>query len=590
MNKQTHLILLKRLFPILLSILLLTGCFGSSEVVPDEKTQKNITAENTHLAFAAFTDELFMQEVTSDSITLHYTVASPQALSIPETTPTLGSASEQERISSIEQTEKMLKKLKGFTYKNLSKQDKITYDILKWQFETVQSSKPFAYYAESLGATTGIQAQLPILFAEYEFYCSKDIEDYLLLLRQLPQYFEEIAAYESEKSNAGLFMAKSTVDQIVKQCNDFLCDVDSHYLTTTFNTRMDKLDWLSDEQKSQFKDLNRSTLTEYVYPAYESLMECLNTLKDSSKNENGLCKLPQGKEYYTYLVKRSTGSESTPEELIKRVQKQIQTDINSMSLLINASPSALDSVQEPLITYSEPDAILEHLKETIKKQFPAAPTVSYSVKYVDASLQEHLSPAFYLTPPIDRITQNVIYLNEPSFHDTIQLFTTLAHEGYPGHMYQNIYFQSTSPDKIRSLLSFPGYAEGYATYAELFSYDYMGLAPESSQLLKLSSSITLGLYAYLDLSIHYEGKTLEEAKNFLNKYGVTDDAAITQIYEAIVAEPANYLKYYVGYLEFLSLREKAESLWGDDFTDKRFHQYILQMGDAPFCVLEKYLE
>ncbi len=589
MKKQPHLTLFKLLFPSLLCVLLLCGCFDSSEVVPDEKTQKSITAENAHLSFSKFTDELFMQEVTCDSITLHYTVASPEALSIPDITPTLGSASEQDRISSIEKADATLKRLKTFTYKNLPKTDKITYDILKWQFETIQSSREFSYYAESLGPTTGIQAQLPILLAEYEFHCSKDIEHYLLLLRQLPQYFEEIAAYESEKSKAGLFMAKSTAEQIIKQCNDFLCDVDSHYLTTTFDQRIDQLEWLSDEQKSQFKAINRSTLTDYVYPAYKSLTECLNTLKDTSQNSGGLCQLPRGKEYYAYLVKRSTGSESTPQELIKRVQKQIQTDLNSMSLLVNASPSALDALQEPAIAFSEPEAILEHLKETIKNQFPAAPGVSCSVKYVDASLQKHLSPAFYLTPPIDRITQNIIYLNQPSFRDNIQLFTTLAHEGYPGHMYQNIYFQSTSPDNVRALFSFPGYAEGYATYAELFSYDYMGLPTESSQLLKLSSSITLGLYASLDLSIHYEGKTLEDAKSYLTQYGITDEAAITQIYEAIVAEPANYLKYYVGYLEFLTLREKAETLWGDDFTDKRFHQYILQMGDAPFCVLDKYL-
>lgn len=589
MKKQPHLTLFKMLFPVLLCVLLLCGCFDSSEVVPDEKTQKSITAENAHLTFSKFTNELFMQEVTSDSITLHYTVASPEALSIPDITPTLGSASEQDRISSIEKTEAMLKKLKTFTYKNLSKKDKITYDILKWQFETIQNSKEFSYYAESLGPTTGIQTQLPILLAEYEFHCSKDIEHYLLLLRQLPQYFEEIAAYESEKSKAGLFMAQSTAEQIIKQCDDFLCDVDSHYLTTTFDQRIDQLEWLSDEQKSQFKSINRSTLTEYVYPAYENLTECLTSLKDNSQNSGGLCQFPKGKEYYAYLAKRSTGSESTPEELIKRIQKQIQTDLNSMSLLINASPAALDILQEPSIAFSEPEAILEHLKEAVKKQFPTAPSVSCSIKYVDASLQEHLSPAFYLTPPIDRITQNVIYLNQPSFRDNIQLFTTLAHEGYPGHMYQNIYFQSTSPDNVRALFSFPGYAEGYATYAELFSYDYMGLPAESSQLLKLSSSITLGLYASLDLSIHYEGKTLEQAKSYLTQYGITDETAITQIYEAIVAEPANYLKYYVGYLEFLSLREKAETLWGDDFTDKRFHQYILQMGDAPFCVLDKYL-
>lgn len=579
------------LLPLLLVILIsCAGCSKDAEVVPDSQTQSKLERENAHNSFAALTEELFLDEVTSDSITLHYTVASPDALSIPEQQAVLGHISEEARLASAEEAGNWLKRLEEIPYDSLEKKDKITYDILKWEFETISSSKDYAYFAESISPTIGIQAQLPILLAEYEFRRSKDIEDYILLLRQLPDYYNELLAYEQEKSKAGLFMADFTVDAVVAQCQDFLCDINEHYLTSTFNSKIDALEWLSDEQKSQFKELNQATLANYVYPAYQSLIDGLPPLKDTCTNKEGLCHYPEGKSYYSYLVKRSTGSDSTPEELIKRVQKQIQTDLSSMSALLNDSPTILENLQSLSIEFTDPEQILEHLKTSMQSQFPTPPNVSYTVKYVDESLQKHLSPAFYLTPPIDRITENVIYLNEPSFRDNIQLFTTLAHEGYPGHLYQNVYSASTSPDKVRSIFSFPGYAEGYATYAELFSYDYMGLDKDVSSLLKLSSSVTLGLYATLDLGIHYDGWSEEKAKDFLYKYGIQDAATVTEIYHAIVSEPANYLKYYVGYLEFLTLREHAEQAWGNDFTDKKFHQYILEMGDAPFSVLEKYLK
>ncbi len=570
---------------------LMKGCHdNSADVVPDKQLQKDISAENAHLTFSELTNEIFLKEVTSDSITLHYTIASPQALSIPNITPTLGHIGEQTRLDSIEQVEGYLTELEKISYDTLSSKDQITYDILKWQFESIVSSRDFNYFSEDISPTIGIQAQLPILLAEYEFRCSKDIEDYILLLRQLPQYYTELLTYQQEKAAAGLFMANATVDDVVQQCNDFLCDVNNHYLTSTFNQRIDTLEWLSEQQKSQFKALNLSTLTEYVYPAYTSLTEGLTALKDTCTNQEGLCHYPDGKAYYAFLVKMSTGSESTPDELIKRTQKQLQSDLNSMALIMEENPSVLENISSPAVTFTDPEAILDHLKEAMTEDFPTGPNVACTVKYVDPSLEKHLSPAFYLTPPVDRITQNVIYINKPSFRDNVQLFTTLAHEGYPGHLYQNISSQSASPDKVRSLFSFPGYAEGYATYAEMFSYDYMGLDGDVSSLLKLSSSVTLGIYAAVDLGIHHEGWSLEDTKAFLTKYGITDAATITEIYHAIVAEPANYLKYYIGYLEFLTLREKAEEVWGNEFTDKKFHQYILNMGDAPFVVLNKWLK
>lgn len=579
-----------KILPLLL-LLLLTGCGKEkADVVPDTGTQTKLDAENAHNQFSAFTDELFFNEVTSDSISLHYTVASPAALSLPEQSPTLGHFGENVRQSSLQQAETYLAQLEKIPYKALPKKDKITYDIISWQLETLISSKDYSYFSESISPTIGIQAQLPILLAEYEFRSSKDLEDYLLLLQSLPDYYNELIAYEKEKASAGLFMPGYTVDAVASQCDDFLCDISSHYLTTTFDTRLDALDWLTEEQKNQFRELNRQALSQYVYPAYTSLKENLTALRETNTNQEGLCHYPNGREYYAYLVKMSTGSESTPTELIARTEKQMQKDLEEMSSLMKSSPQSFENIASLSIPYTEPEEMLNHLKEAVCDSFPTPPDVNYTVKTVDPSLEEHLSPAFYLTPPIDRLTENVIYINQSSFRDNIQLFTTLAHEGYPGHLYQNVYSQSTGPDRVRSVFSFPGYAEGYATYAEIWSYQYMGLDENVSHLLQLSSSVTLGLYATLDLKIHQEGWSMEQARDFLLKYGIQDEEAITQMYQAIVAEPANYLKYYIGYLEFLTLKEQAKETWKDKYTDKKFHEYILTMGDAPFAVLQKYLK
>ena len=192
-----------------------------------------------------------------------------------------------------------------------------------------------------------------------------------------------------------------------------------------------------------------------------------------------------------------------------------------------------------------------------------------------------------MIPAIDNSTENVIYINQGHLPDDLSLFTTLAHEGYPGHLYQTTYFAGKDPALIRNLLNFGGYTEGWATYSEMMSYYYAPISNEQATLMQKNSSIILGLYALADMGIHYEGWTLIEAISFFRSYGITDTDTIETIYDLIIADPANYLKYYIGYVEFLELKKDAIEKWDDDFTQKKFHTAVLDIGPAPFGLLHK---
>lgn len=192
-----------------------------------------------------------------------------------------------------------------------------------------------------------------------------------------------------------------------------------------------------------------------------------------------------------------------------------------------------------------------------------------------------------MIPAIDNSAENVIYINQGHLPDDLSLFTTLAHEGYPGHLYQTTYYADTDPDPIRNLLSFGGYTEGWATYTEMMSYYYAPISKEQATLMQKNNSIILGLYALADMGIHYEGWTLLETISFFRSYGITDTDTIETIYELIIADPANYLKYYIGYVEFLELKKEAIEQWSDDFSQKKFHTAVLDIGPAPFELIHK---
>lgn len=537
--------------------------------------------------FEYLTEVMFQNELQGSTLSLHYTLREPEKYGIEEQEASFGNFS-------TEAMEEGYRTLKGYQTalseverEKLSKENQLTYDILELYFETELSSEPFLLYQEPLGPTIGLQAQLPVLLAEYRFGTKKDIKEYLNLLQKLPNYYRSLVEFEKEKASAGLFMSDRSLDHILQQCREFIEDADTNYLLEMFDTKIDRFTNLTEEEKTQFKSQNKQMVESCVIPAYQILIEGLEGLRGSGKNEQGLCFLPDGKAYYEYLVKESTGDYGTVAEIEKKVQEQILADFTELRELVTQTGFSENiEIQNEAET---PEQILEQLKESISEDFPEAVKTECKVKYVHSSMEEYLSPAFYLTPPIDHIEDNVIYINRANGYSSLELFTTLAHEGFPGHLYQTTYFSNEKTDPIRSLLNFGGYVEGWATYVEMYSYGLADGDKNAIEAERLNRSIMLGISTLMDISIHYHGCSRETIAAYLSKLGITSADTADQIYDTILEAPANYLQYYVGYLNFEALKDSYKEWTGEKFSLKDFHQKVLEIGPAQFPIVEKYL-
>ena len=552
--------------------------------------------QNADEEFSEYTHNLFCQEVSGSTITLHYTLKDPSSYGIENVPVTYGRCTTDTRaICAAVENEQA--RLHSHKRSQLSKENQLTYDVLDDYLNTSLSLAPYSLYEEPLAPLTGTQAQLPILLSEYQFYTSEDADTYLELLTKTPEYFQSIREFEQAKAEAGLFMASYTVDDIVKECRTFVNLGEKHYLYSSFTERLDELSDLSNDQKETYENKNSEYLKEYVFPAYTELAEGLSALRTAGKNKNGLCYLPEGKKYYEFLVARETGSDRSIQELQTLTSRQIMDDLTAMQeTLSNISSEQISSVssdlfnsQGSLLENNEPSSILADLESQIDGNFPELPPVTTKVKYVQESMEEYLSPAFYMVPAIDNTEQNVIYINQRRMTDDISLFTTLAHEGYPGHLYQNVYYAHQKPDPIRCVLNYSGYTEGWATYSEMLSYYYTPLSQEQATLFQRNTSVILGLYALADMGIHYDGWSLLDTVSFFHTYGITDPTTIEDIYDLIIADPANYLKYYIGYVEFLELKKDAVEKWGENFTQKKFHKAVLDIGPTSFNVIRQYI-
>ncbi len=557
-------------------------------------------SSDTNTAFRQFTLELFRQDVAANTIGLHYTLKDPSAYDIVQAPVTYGSFSTN-TTGMMASLENSLSALSHYHYEDLTDENKLTYDILESYLQTAQKGAPYLLYEEPLGEITGIQAQLPVLLAEYPFHDIKDVDTYLSLLSCTPDYFNSLISFEKEKADSGLFIPDSTVDAVVDQCSSFVDMKDSNYLLTTFDERLSKIPGLSSTVKRDYQKKNQEMIANAVVPAYESLIDALLELRGSGKNKKGVCYFPNGKEYYSYVVERDTGSPRSVSEIKKLIHDQISSDLLSIQTLLSkdpelasrpvsaeAPPDKSDIFLQNQIDRNQPEQILTLLEQKSSAAFPAPPDVTAQVKYVPNAMEPYLSPAFYMIPAIDDQSENVIYINQSRNVDTLKLFTTLAHEGYPGHLYQTTYFAEKNTEPLRSIFNFSGYVEGWATYAEMCSYYLSPLPKDQAALFQKNGSLTLGLYAAADIGIHYDGWSVPDTVRFFSDYGIKDTDAIQEIYNLILSDPGNYLKYYVGYLEFMELKKKAMKIDGDEFSQKNFHRAVLDVGPAPFDIVSKY--
>lgn len=537
-------------------------------------------------SFSEFCTTLFREEIKSNTMNLHFTLKDPKAAGIDSYEITLGSLSGDSPHNQARQLKKLSEELKKYSHRSLKGKDRLTCRLLSDYISRQQNLAAYPYYDEPLTPSGGVTSQLPVLLAEYTFRNTRDIKDYLGLLSQMDTYFLGILDYEQKKADAGLFMSDEACLKVIEGCEVFTEHPDDNFLIDTFSNRLNAMDVLTDTQKNAYLKQHSKVLSDHVIPAYSQMIKGLTMLLGRGHNNWGLCNFPEGKAYYEAVVSADTGCDDSVEDLFSQITKARREDLTFCQNLLEKNPKLASQSPKPDAALKEENAMLSRLQKEILTDFPAPPQTEVEICHVDPALSEYLAPAFYITAPIDDISHNRIYINDAKNDTDIYYFTTLAHEGYPGHLYQTICTSSYGAPEVRSLLNYPGYTEGWATYTEMQAFYYAGLDPDLASLLQHNQAATLSLYATADIGIHYFGWEKEKNAAFWSEYGVDDTATVKRITDLILEEPGNYLKYYVGYLKFRQMREQF-ALENKSFSVSAFHEAILRTGPSPFSVLEE---
>ena len=556
--------------------------------------------------FGAFCKELAMESLTDNPFELHYTIAYPEKMGLEHLSTNLIPFEESSYMTGKEIWLERAETLTRLSSARLNKENSFLYSILERYVNLQLKSLEFPYYENPLSSSGGVHSQLPILLSEYAFRCKEDVEKYFLLLSQIRAYLNGISNYTKVQERNGISIYTKTLEEVKKQCLELFpktqLENNTHFLQTSLEDRVQELiteGIITDKEASDYIARNTSLLKTKLQPAYEALANSIDSL-NGTPTLSGLAAYPKGKEYYALLLSANTGSDKTVDDIQSMLYKRYDMLYKQYTTLLERG-TQVQNWTFPIDGHSE---MLQHLHNTAQEHFPALTTVTgdalqtVQLKNVNGILANMSAPAFYMTPPMDDNAEHTIYINPDADMQSLDLYTTLAHEGFPGHLYQTVYSQTAMNTNheplIRQLLYYGGFTEGWAVYAELYSYDFAAATCDEGlhdtlELTRLNREIQLCLCSILDIYIHYDAASLQDVEKLLKTLGLNSSSA-QSIYTAICDAPANYPKYYVGYLEILELKDLATELWGESYSDYAFHEWLLTSGPADFGSLEEKLK
>lgn len=562
----------------------LVACNGSDEG----------TSSKSNEEFNEYVETLPSKLYSATDYSLNYTFVDKEAAGYKDELYEYSLPSRKEYDESVEEMDRIYDEIKEFSRDSLSKQQQVTYDVMLAYFDTsTDMSDDAAYYLNTnyLDTMYGAPSNMPLNFYFYKFRTQSDVDSYLNLLKTTKEYYEALAHHEQERQDAGYGMTPSQITVLIEQCTDYI-NGDQTFLVDSFNEKIDGLDGLSDEQKEEYKVTNKQYVEENLKQAYTSLKEKVEALEVKTKTDEGYAVVyKDGKEYYEELIATNTGFESVKEyrKYLEETSDAIRSDAQAMMMKDSEILKRVtDEENNDIIDYTSatnPTEVLNELKDKMVDDFPNIRELEYDMEIVPASMQSIFeASAAYFVSPVDSLdSAELMVLNSEYSEDS---FLTIAHEGFPGHMYQTQYYKEQDQPIIRQLMEFDGYTEGYANYVENYSAKYANDA-DAATLYTYLMQLTYIEILLLDVEIHYDGISKDDAVSALTSLGYSNDVATSQ-YEQLLHSPGVFSKYYGAGFRFKDLRDKVQDE-DSDITDMEYHEAILNIGPAPYSIVEDYV-
>lgn len=553
--------------------------------------QEGTTSENEK--FTALTGQYFHDALDGDAYTLHCMIKDYAAYGFKRPEMNLYHQS----AVTADYCRDFLKKLEGIDYSSLSRKNQITYDVLSTDLKayiSYENDMSFVDWGSYFDYSSGYQAEFPLIALDYDFLVKEDVDDYMAMLDQTPAYFDYLYGLESERVEYGYGLSDEVLTDVIGQFTATYGEGESTALISAFDERMDAAAFLTDAEKADYKQRNKNAIINEIFPKYKEIAEKLKSFMGKGRKYTSLSNLDGGKGYYEYLFKSYTGYYESVDSTVTLLENYINSKLTELqSVASSMSYDALNKWADYNIgSPTDADEIMKYYSTHLDGYFPAIGDTTYTIDYLSKAMGATMpnTVAYYVTPRLDDYSNGHIAINS-YVSDSSDMLNTITHEGYPGHMYQYVYYYSTAPDPARETLSFLGYTEGWAVYASriaeyIYQYPDTEYSYSYARLNDISYAYSYAVSAMCDIGVNYLGWSSKELSSKLtDDYGsYADDGSF---YKELIEEPGVYLSYGVGNMFMDSVRSTAETLAGSKFDLEEYHKLILEVGPCTFDYLEK---
>ena len=541
---------MKKFISLFISFALLYSTWGCATPVADHPNEE----------FNQYLEELVIDIAESDYITMHQYFENPEEYGIhPQKVEiTLGDFKNENQ------------PLKTFKKSSLDATQQIIYEHLNFQ------PKTYDYMDSIWSSNNGIHQSLVQFFSEYIIRDASDIEPLLILIQDVPRYVDE--AFEYTKKQAQQDTLMFDFEQVIEDCQTILDSQPDSAITTSL---IEKVEPIQPESIS----ILQAYMDQYFFPSYQTIIDELTKLKKDIQPLQGVSHFKNGRKYYESLVMDATGSN----ESVRTIQSNLEKDIENKWKQILENENFFDQ-DIPTAPFSSIDEILPFLEENYTKEFPKLLTMRYDTIPLATEQSQPGIVAYFLIPAIDQTSPYRIRYNQTDYGSdpsSIEFYSTLAHEGIPGHMYQAQYNHEHFTYPIQFLLNNIGFTEGYATYVEMESLNFLDLDEKEKDAYILNTTLTNDYIALMDISIHYDGLSYNQ---FVEKYSELFGEDLQDLYDQLCDNPATFLSYYYGYYQIQQLKEEAQNKLGTHFEPLEFHEALLKHGSVPFEIVEQSID
>ncbi len=543
-----------------------------------------VSAENAgDPAFDEFMMDEFREAMESDYTTMHFTLRDYAAYGIEKPEPIIGTAAWEDYEEAVNDAKESLEKLESFDYDSLSPTQQHDYDTFRFTCERLIELNSYPDYDWWFVPSEGLIDNLPTNFTEFVFYEKEDIDDYLAVLESVSGMIDGALDITAKQVEHGVFMTDGALDSTLDAIDKFVKRTDDNPLIVIFEENIDAFEGLSDSEREAYKARNREILFNSYIPAYQRAAQRLEGWRGTRKDGVSIADLPGGKEYYEARTKFKASSDKSPQEILDICTAYLKTEINNYIKLVYSTES--DSEFEDTVDISDPEEIIAFHEKNMSV-YPEGPKVRYKASYLDPAVASDGIVAYYLQPPVDYIEENVVKINGDNVADVNELYSTLAHEGFPGHLYQVTWYLNTKPALVRSALSNIGYTEGWAMYAEDNAWSYSGMNEAAIEYNRINTSLSYAMNAACDIGVNALGWSAEELGSYLEDIGLNSSMA-ADLYDFVMETPGVIVPYGAGLAQFMTIRDKAMKALGSQFDMTAFNEVLLTYGDRPFELVEK---